>query len=189
MECWLPQSFLPFLHLFYDYLVSFLALHKIRRRLFFYRFSFSVSISIPIFVDCHSFYYCCHCHWIVYIKYNVIDRRGTTFFCFVSSDAIFRFRYPFSGFFDRFFSSSAICIGWVFCIRTAFCSIRYQECVRGTNAGDKLPETPMLWCWCSLETETKLKKNILPKKADLFWRTLWVIHTIIEQFIDAEIRR
>lgn len=116
VECWLPQSFLLFVHLFYDYLVSFLALHKIRRRLFLSRFSFSVSISIPIFVDCHSFYYCCHCHWIVYIKYNVIDRRGTTFFCFVSSDAIFRFRYPFSGFFDRFFSSSAICIGWVFCI-------------------------------------------------------------------------
>lgn len=49
----------------------------------------------------------------------------------------------------------------------AFCSIRYQECVRGTNAGDKLPETPKLWCWCSLETETKLKKNILPKNSRL----------------------
>lgn len=55
------QSFLPFLHLFYDYLVSF------RYTLFFFvRFS----ISILLFVDCHSFYYCCHCHWNVYIKYN-----------------------------------------------------------------------------------------------------------------------
>lgn len=80
------QSFLPFLHLFYDYLVSF-------RYTSFFSLSGFFSISIPLFVDCHSFYYCCHSHWIVYIKYN--PKTAGNYFLF---DAIFRCLYPFSGF-------------------------------------------------------------------------------------------